>query len=397
MTRILKVVLPIALVAAGALVAMALIKNRQQVERLPAEVTRPLVRVQHVRLQDVRMTVHSQGTVNPRTESALVPEVSGRVIEISPSFVSGGFFKEGDLLLRIDSHDYRQAVYQSQAQVAQAQLRLAREVAEKEVAGAEWDELGGGAAPPALTSHELQVKDAEASLAAAEAALERAQRDLARTDVTAPYEGRVREKHVDLGQFVNRGAPVGTLYAVDFAEIRLPLPDGDLAFLDLPLVYRGDRPRDTGPEVILRAHFAGREHEWRGKIVRTEGEIDRLSRMVHVVAQVEDPYAPGGTEDGRPRPPLAAGLFVEAEILGDEVKDAVVIPRSALRGDDQVLVVDDDDRLRFRRVEILRRGGDEVVIRDGLYEGERLSLTTLSAVTDGMHVRTSDETEGTDR
>lgn len=394
MSRILKVVLPVVMIVVGALIAVALVKTREQPERLPAEVTWPLVRVQRVQLEDLRMTVQSQGTVNPRTESALVPEVSGRVIEISPSFVSGGFFDEGDLLLRIDPHDYEQALVQARAQVAQAELLLARELAEQQVANEEWDELGSDDAAGALTSRKLQVADARARVSSAEAALVRAERDLERTDVKAPYEGRVREKSVDLGQFVNRGNPVGTLYAVDYAEIRLPLPDQDLAFLDLPLVFRGKRADEPRPEVILSARFAGKHHEWQGRIVRTEGEIDPRSRMVHVVAQVKDPYAQSDDPALRGRPPLAAGLYVEAEILGEEVKDAVVVPRSALRDGDQVLIVDDEDRLRYRTVEIIRRGGEEVIVGSGLEAGERLCLSALTAVTDGMHVRTTEETEG---
>jgi len=397
MSRILKIVLPVALIAVGALIAVALVKTREQPERLPPEAIRPLVRVQSVELQDLRMTVRSQGTVNPRTESALVPEVSGRVIEISRSFVSGGFFREGEVLLRVDPQDYEQALVQARAQVAQANLRLAREQAEQTVAAEEWEELGADDLAPALTSRELQVADAEAALSAAKAALTRAERDLQRTDILAPYEGRVREKRVDLGQFITRGVAVGTLYAVDFAEIRLPLPDQDLAFLDLPLVYRGDRADSTGPEVILRAQFAGAEHEWRGRIVRTEGEIDPRSRMVHVVAQVEDPYGQSQDPDGRRRPPLAVGLYVEAEILGEEIHEVAVVPRSAVRAGDVVLIVDDDDRLRFRNIEIIRRNGEEVVVGSGLSRGERLCLTALPAVTDGMQVRTKNEAEGAGR
>jgi RND family efflux transporter MFP subunit len=396
MLRILKIVLPIVVVAAGGLIAVALVKNREAPDRLPPEITWPLVRVQDVQLQDLRMTVRSQGTVSPRTESELVPEVSGRVIEISGSFVSGGFFEEGEVLLRIDPHDYEQAVVQARAQVAQAKLLLAREVAEQKVAVEEWEELGSDDPAPALTSRELQVADAEARLSAAEAALVRAERDLERTAVRAPYKGRVREKRVDVGQFVNRGNAVGTLYAVDYAEIRLPLPDEDLAFLDLPLVYRGEQADREGPEVILRARFAGEIHEWRGRIVRTEGEIDPRSRMVHVVAQVKDPYAQSKDPQDPDRPPLAAGLYVEAEILGEMVHDVVVVPRSAVRDGGRVLVVDDEDRLRFRDVKILRSSGAEVIVGSGLAPGERICLSSLPVVTDGMHVRTSVPAEGTE-
>jgi RND family efflux transporter MFP subunit len=197
----------------------------------------------------------------------------------------------------------------------------------------------------------------------------------------------VRTKQVDVGQFVARGTPMATIYAVDFAEIRLPLPDSQLAFVDLPMIYRGDHDRDSGPAVTLRASFAGYPFEWHGRIVRTEGEIDARSRMVHVVAEVADPYGRGDDPD---RPPLAAGLYVEAEIEGRIVENVAVLPRSAIRDGDIVLVVDDDNRLRLRRVEVLRRSADRAIVRSGLANGERICLSPLVAVTDGMRVRVAE-------
>jgi multidrug efflux pump subunit AcrA (membrane-fusion protein) len=195
----------------------------------------------------------------------------------------------------------------------------------------------------------------------------------------------VRQKNVDVGQFVTIGSPVGVIYAIDYAEIRLPLPDSDLAFLDLPLVYRGQRASQKGPRVTLRADFAGQVHEWEGRIVRTEGEIDAESRMVHAVAQVTNPYG-RGKDPGRP--PLAAGLFVEAEIEGHHAKGIVALPRAALRENSRVLVVDSEDRLRFRTVDLLRVTREEVFVRAGLAAEERVCLSPLEAVTDGMKVRT---------
>ncbi len=382
----LKVLLPILVIAVAVAGATAMILARPQPEvRVPEPVV-PLVRVQRVELRDVRFTVSSQGTEAPRTESVAVPEVSGRIVEVSPSFVPGGFFEQGDLLVRIDPHDYRQARIHAESRVAQAQLRLALVEAEAEVARQEWDALGGGEATP-LTLHEPQVAGAEAALAAAGAALVQAERDLEHTVVRAPYAGRVRNKQVDLGQFVNRGAPLATIYAVDFAEVRLPLPDSEIAFLDLPLGYRGEGETERGPEVVLTADFAGKTHEWHGRIVRTEGVIDPKSRMVHAVARVEDPYGHGGNPE---RPPLAVGMYVQAEILGREVVGVAVLPRAALRDGDHVLVVDADDRLRIRRVEVERTTRSEIVIRSGLKQGERVCLTALAVVTDGMRVRTAD-------
>ena len=211
---------------------------KPEVETHRPEVSPPVVRVATVEVANVPMIVSCQGTVSPRTESQLVPEVSGRVIWVSPSMVSGGFFEAGETLLKIDANDYRQLVVTAEAEVARAKLRLEQEDAEAILAAKEWKELGEGEADP-LTLRQPQLVDARAAVAAAEAHLEKRGRDLERTNIRAPYVGRVRQENVDLGQFVTVGSPLATIYAIDKAEIRLPLPDTELAYLDLPLVYRG--------------------------------------------------------------------------------------------------------------------------------------------------------------
>jgi RND family efflux transporter MFP subunit len=380
----LKVVLPLLVLIIAGAGAATMILSRPVPETQIPEPPVPLVRVVEVRLADHTMTVISQGTVNPRTESTLVPEVAGRVIEVSPSFASGGFFEKDEVLLVLDPHDYRQALVQAQSAVAQAELRLALEQAEADVARNEWKELGEGGDPPPLTARLPQLAEAEAVLAAARAAMTTAERNLDRTRVRAPFAGRVRQKNVDVGQYVSPATPLGTIYAADFAEIRLPLPDEDLAFIDLPLVYRGEVPNERGPRVTLRTDFAGETYEWQGRLVRTEGEIDPRTRMVHAVARVKDPYARGAEGD---QPPLAVGLFVEAEIVGHTLENVAAIPRSAVRDDGRVLVIDDENRLRFREVEIVRSSRDTVIVGAGLNDGERVCVSTLAAVTDGMRVR----------
>ncbi len=380
------IALPLAILMVGVVGALAIVESRPDPEIKVPETVVPLVRVLEVQPADVELTVTSQGTVSPRTESVLVPEVAGRVIEVSPSFAAGGFFEAGEVLLRIDPQAYREAVVEAEAGVAAAELRRVREEAEAEVALREWRELGTGE-PPALTRREPQLAAARAARSAAEAALARARRDLARTAIRAPYAGRVRDKRADVGQVVGSGTVLATVYAVDFAEVRLPIPDEQLAYLDLPLDYRGAERR-AGPEVVLRASFAGRHHEWRGRIVRTEGEIDPRSRLIHAVAEVADPYAP----DAGGRPPLAVGMYVEAEIVGRTLQDVAVLPRGLLREGDRVLVVDGDDRLRWRPVEVLRRSDQQVVVGAGLAAGERVCLSNLAA-TDGMRVRWQAEEE----
>ena len=336
----------------------------------------------------MRLSVTSQATVRPRTETQLVPEISGRVTSVAPSFAEGGFFDAGDVLVTIDPFDYEQAVVSARSQLAQSRLRLAQEEAEAEVARREWQELGLGD-PRELTLREPQLHNARAAVAAADANLLRAQRDLERAEITAPYAGRVRYKNVDVGQFVTVGNAVATIYAVDVAEIRLPLPDDQLAYLDLPLSFRGTRNR-PGPRVTVRTTFAGATYTWDGRVVRTESEIDPVSRMVHVVAEVRDPYMPGADPN---RPPLAVGMYVEAEIEGREFDQVVVLPRAAVRGQVQVLVIDADNRVRFRDVEILRSTIESVFVSGGLAQGERVVVSTIDSPTEGMLVQVTNPTE----
>jgi len=385
--RVLLVLLPVLIIALSGAGAYVMIKARQEPEVRPPETPPPLVRVAEVETTDVRFTVTSQGTVRPRTETTLIPEVSGRVVGVSPSLVAGGFFEKDDVLLRIESGDYDRSLITSRSQVRQAELRLAQEEAEAEVANAEWNELYPEEVAPPLTSRSLQLAEARAALESAKARVLQAEEDLDRTVIRAPFAGRVRDKRVDLGQFVTRGQAIAEIYSVDRAEVRLPIRDSDLAFVDLPLVYRGDTGRQSHPTVVLRANFAGRVYEWEGRIDRTEGEIDPKTRMVYAVAVVDDPYSYKKNVD---RPPLAAGMFVEAEIVGTEAVGVVVLPRSALRADNRVLVIDGENKLRFREIRISRIKRDRVVVQDGLEPGERVCLTPLTAVTDGMKVRTAE-------
>ena len=304
--RILRAVLPLVVLGLAGFAALTMIRNRPVVETQPVQIAPPGVRVHVVELQDVALSVISEGTVRPRTDSPVVPEISGRVTSVSDSFVEGGFFEVDDVLVTIDPFDYQQAVVSARAQLAQTRLRLAEEEAEAEVAQREWEELGRGD-PRELTLRKPQLEDANAAVAAAEANVVRAERDLERAEIRAPYAGRVRRKSVDLGQFVTVGNPIATIYAVDIAEIRLPLPDEELAYLDLPLSYRGSESR-PGPPVEVRTTFAGQTYSWDGRVVRTESEIDPVSRMVQVVAEVRDPYR---LEPDSERPPLAVGMYVD--------------------------------------------------------------------------------------
>ena len=376
-----KIFLPIGILLIGAVLTIVMVKSRRAPETHPPQDSAPLVQTLTVTPQTHRLSVKTHGSVAPRTESVLVAEVAGRVLSIAPTFASGGFFEAGEVMVTIDPVDYELAVVTARGQVTQAKVRMETENARAEVAREEWADLGDGDASP-LATRELQLEEAQAALDGAGALLRQAQRNLARTKIHAPYACRVREKTVDLGRYVTPGTPVARIYAIDFAEITLPIPDGELAFLDLPVDYRGQASGNEGPEVIFSADFAGSRREWRGRVVRVGGEIDPKTRMVNVVAQVADPYT---RQEGRTVLPV--GLFVSAEIVGRVLENVFVVPRRALHGDDVILVVDSENRLRFRSVEVLRAGREEAVVGAGLQPGDRVCISTLEAVTDGMRVR----------
>ena len=374
-----------AIVVAGVLLAALIIATGPKLQPQPLPDNAPLVRTWQASPETVQMTSITHGTVLPRTESELVPEVSGRVIAMSPNLVSGGFFSKDAMLLKIDSLDYEVALEQARAGLASAQSELdnAGRRHKRQLDLAKKQSTSESARDDALNRLHL----AQASLREAKARLSRAERDLARTTITAPYDGRVRSERVDVGQFVTRGQPIASLYSTDLAEVRLPIHDEELAYLNLPLDgplddLGDDLGRQPGPEVILRARFAGKEHLWRGQIVRTEGELDPGTRMLNVIAQVENPY-----QQSEGRPPLAVGLFVEAEILGMSVAGVYQVPRSALQTGNKVYVVDADNRLQFRDVNIFRIVDETVYIRGGFEAGETLCLSTISNAVQGMKVK----------
>ena len=385
-----KIFIPLGAILISTLIMVVLTNSKPDVAKKAPEVTKPLIRTVVARKQQVQVKVKSQGAVMPRTESTLVSQVAGQVIKVGRNFAAGGFFNKNKTLVSIDQRDYELVLIQSKSQVAQAELRRNIEKEEGQIARQEWEKLGKGDAPD-LVARRPQLLEAEAALAAATARMEQARLNLERTKIVAPFTGRIRKKHVDVGQFVNPGTPVATVYAIDYVEIRLPLPDGELAFLDIPMGFANAGTGKRGPKVTLQAEFAGESHQWQGYIDRIEGEIDARSRMVHVVARVEKPYSQQGDAE---RPPLAVGMFVKANIHGHQLEDVFILPRAALRENNRVYVVDARQTLRFRDVTVVRYIGDNIIVNAGIQDGERLCISTLDAVIEGMAVRLAASEEG---
>jgi RND family efflux transporter MFP subunit len=356
----------------GAMTLMATAPVLEPAAQTPIPTT---VRIREVQAESVQLKVHSQGSVMPSTESQLIPEVSGRITWMSPKLVAGGFFEKGELLAEVDKSDY-------QNMKDRAKANLVRAEAEQQHASFEYQRLKSLeerqlAARSQMENSLRALRVAEATLQDAKVSFEQAQQDIARTELRSPFTGLVRSENVDIGQFVSRGSPIATLYASDLVEVRLPIADRQLAFLNLPPMMRGELPPEMQPDVILRTEYAGQQLTWKGKIVRTEAEIDMSSRMVQLVARVPS--------DGAQQP-LAVGLFVNAEIQGLSAEDIFVLPRSALRNNNQVLVVDAEDKLRFRAIEPLRLYQDNVLVQSGLSNGDRVCLSPIQTAIEGMTV-----------
>ncbi len=383
-----KIIAPIVVVIVAAVAVAVMVSFRPDAASQRPERIAPIVSVQTAAPGTVRLVVSAQGTVEPRTESELVTEVAGRIVWVSPQLASGGFFADGDPLLRIDARDHEIALDGARAALQRAKSNLSH--ATRTLERQRSIRRTGASSQARLDEALFNFETAEASLREAKVAVERADLDLARTEIRAPFAGRVREKRVDVGQFVGRGVAVARIYSVDFAEVRLPIDDMDLAYLSIDVRPRATpeaeaaRPKKIA-DVVFRAEYAGESHEWAGYVVRTEGALDARTRMITLVARVDDPYAIASSDEDRV--PLPIGLFVDAEIEGREVEDVVAIPPGALRRGREVLVIDADDRLRVRTVDVLRVERERALIRGGIEAGERVVTSSLEVVTEGMAVR----------
>ena len=385
--RYLHFAIAIVLVALGALGMRTLTASKPKIEKRKPPAPIPMVRTIKVKVGPQSVHISGEGTVRPLREINVVPQVGGKVVYVSPSLVNGGEFSQGEALLRIDPVDYQLAVTLAKANVKDSESRL--KLAEEEAAAAqeEWRLLHAGSAkansnPPPLVAKEPQLAAAQAKLEADRADLRKALLSLERTELKAPFDARVSQENVDIGQYVSPGQALASLYSTEAAEIVVPLEDEDAFWFHVPGFTPGN---NAGSSAKVLARIAGRERTWLGAVVRTEGKLDERTRMINVVVRVEKPYAK--------KPPLPVGLFVTVDIEGRTLPEAAVIPRSALHQGDVVWVVDSEDRLHFRKVDVARIQGDAVMVQQGLKNGETVAISPLEAVTDGMAVRTGADKE----
>lgn len=348
-------------------------EKEASVKALPVLVATP-------RAERARLFVQTQGEVRPRTDIKLVPQVGGKITYVAPAFIEGGAFVQGELLVKIEQKEYQLRLVQARANVAQMRTRLTSEQAEAALAKKEASDLGLGRGS-ALALREPQLAEAQAMLASAEAAFEETELQLQRTAIRAPFAGRVSQKTVGLGEYVSPGMMLGQVFSVDLVDVKIPLTDDELGELGIGIGFKHS-PVTPGPMVLLSANVAGLPHQWQGRLTRTDSGYDPKTRVLFAYIEVVDPYGRGADEGT----PLAPGLFVTARIEGREINNAQIVPRTALRGKDQVYIAKEDGTLEIRQVQVASSDRTRVVLVGGVTGEEKIITSPVRGVASGMKI-----------
>lgn len=383
MSRIISILITvIVLVGLGVVAFMTVEILKPEAEQADEKFAGLSVFSEPITMADLDFKVTAQGEVRPQREIVVAPQISGRIDFVSPDFIDGGFIRKGQVLVRLETADYRLAVVRAQSGVASAEQRLAREQAEAEIAQQDLINLGITDSSP-LARREPQMAEARASLESAKAQLADAELALGRTAVVAPFDGRVREENVDVGQFASPGQSLGRVFATDVVEVALPLADDELGQLGLPLAF-AETATEPGPQVVFNASVAGAPRTWIGRITRTSAAVNPQTRLINVIAELNDPYG-AGSDNGAP---MAPGLFVNAEIAGTKIENLFVAPRSAIRSGANIFIGDPEEgQLRIYDVDLVFSSPDGAWFRSpDVNPGDLAIVSPIRGSNDGMSI-----------
>ena len=344
------------------------------VEELPP----PDVIIEILTPKDFQVQISSNGTTTPLTQTVLTAEVGGEVIYRSKKFAEGASVIEGEILAKIDDTDLQLQYKNALLQLANAEVQYSLQLAEAEVAKEAWDKIGDGVASD-LTLKKPQLKQAEAFLEVAKAQVSSAAKKLNKTEIIAPYAGRIQNVNIDLGTTIIPGQPVGAMYTSSEIEITLAVKDNDLQFLSIPMDGRKLNPSEQA-SVVIESFYKGKNQSWKGKLERVDGVIDPVTRMINLIAVFKNDFI----ESDKPNLPI--GLFVEAKIDGITLKNIFEIPINSISEDNEVYIVDKDNQLELRELTILKKYSEFVIIKDGLKAGERIVTSKLSTASNGIKV-----------
>ena len=368
--------LPIIIIALGFFIAFIITTTDPQPNK-GVEIPKPTaVFFENPIKRDITLKVSTNGEVRSVTEINVIPQVSGRIIKVADEFIDGGNIKKGQPLIWVDDRDYKLASISAESRVAQARKLLEREIAEGELAKKDWEELGEGEASP-LTLRIPQLEEAQALLNAAEADLEKAKLNLERTVISLPFDGLIKKKNAGIGQYVNAGSILGSAFSTEKVLIPLPLTDTELSYLGLPLGYESKKYLD-GPKVIFRSFISSKNIEWTGRITRTSGSIDSLTRLVYAYAEVINPYDQ--------TPPLVIGTYVDAEIEGNFISGGFVISNAAIKNGNEIYLIDENNKLKIKTIEVVGTENEDVIIFGDINENDMIVVSTLNTGYEGMEL-----------
>lgn len=363
-----QIILPIVVLAAGIGGYAVMASMKQPPQEKPVVDNTPVVAVDIIEKQPMIFAVNSYGIVAAKYETELVSQVSGEIVYLADAFVRGGFVKQGQVLAKIDPSDYEAALIDAEATLASAKATLVQEKAFGKVAEEEWKRIENGVPTP-LSLRKPQLAQELARLHSSEAGVLRAKRNLERTIIKAPYDALIETRHVGLGSYVSTGTALGNVLSTQKAEIRLPLPDKEVRYLN---------DRGIGASVTLQGDVAGLPQQWQATIVRSEGVIDDRSRMTYLVAEVIDPYGLAS-----PKQPLRFGSYITANIKGRQAQSVTTVARHLIV-DNKIALLDDNNQLKYQKVQVLREQGAQVVISEGLESGMRVITSPLDYPIAGM-------------
>lgn len=374
----LRVLAPLLVLAIAVGAFIALSSTAKKPERSTDEPLPIAVEIVPVRSVKTNLRVTAQGEVRSKTEADIAARVSGQIVYVAPRFEAGAAVKTGDVIARIDPAEYMLAVERARSQVSRARENLARVRSEAALAEGDWRELGMKGDPSDLTLQKPQVASATADLRTAEAFVREAELSLQRTEIVAPFDGRVKTRRIDVGDFVVAGAPVASLFAIDVAQVRVPLTDYDLGVLGVAPGFAATE-RDPGPAASVRGAGAGANQVWTGYLTLVEASFEAATRLVYGLVEVKDPFATTA--------PLAPGMYVSVELKGRTEDNFRAVPRGAFKKNEIVYTVGTDGAIRGRRLTPAHATAEDVFFREGIEAGERVVVSYLPSPRDGMKVR----------
>jgi len=396
-SKFVKGVVPVGILVFALMIAWLLNSDdaRQAVEKI--EIAAPSVNVQEIKPQTLSLDIRTNGVVASQTKARIVPEVTGKIIWVNKNWHDGGFFKKGEVLLRIEDYQYVNQLARAKAQLAEAHARYVQEQGMVHVAQQEWNKRknrqSDSAAARSLALREPQLESAKAQYEAAQADVKSAEIQLQKTELKASFDGIVLKTQVDIGQFVPANQQIGEMYAVDMAEVRVPLTESNQHLIDIPALNSGKKT----PVVVSFSDKSG-VTDYPGYLVRTESILDEVTKVLYGVVQVEDPYQLKSGAGSDKKNALRIGAYVSVSIPGRKLENLYVLPKAVLRGGNRVYTVDEENRLRSKLVSLQSNYDGLTIVASGLapnvervvvgrvgeaMEGRKVDVTLLNAKTSG--------------